>query len=378
MYAKTKTDPPTAGAVRVSEGNFMRILFVLAVLFIGLVIFPLPPAFGVVVGSTDTSEFFEPTSPWNGMNWDYVYSTGAGTSVAVDSWHLLSPGHYSLGIGATFTAGSETFEVTGYELPPVDTGESLRPDLKIIEVKNNTNPGIPLPGFYELYGGSFTLGQDGIMVGTGYTGTDYGTSYSDDTSSARVKRWGTNEVERFRLGTNTTGRKVVSSWSTMTFRMDYSSYDMTNEAGLADHDSGGGVFVLDGGVWKLAGLGLYRTETSIGSGRYDENYMASIPDYDDWILGFTPEFILGDANRDGVVSAGDYAAVQANFGNAGVEGFLVGDANGDGIVSAGDYACIQANFGNSAPASSAISTPEPMTLSLLSLGGLALLKRKRK
>ena len=67
------------------------------------------------------------------------------------------------------------------------------------------------------------------------------------------------------------------------------------------------------------------------------------------IVAFPPNQIPGDANGDGVVSAGDYASVQANFGNTGVS-YIPGDANGDGVVSAGDYASVQANFGNTAPA----------------------------
>ncbi len=86
-----------------------------------------------------------------------------------------------------------------------------------------------------------------------------------------------------------------------------------------------------------------------------------------------PVLLEGDANRDGVVSAGDYASVQANFGNVGAAGIL-GDANLDGVVSAGDYASVQANFGNVAAA----AVPEPMTLSLLALSGAALISRKRK
>ena len=64
----------------------------------------------------------------------------------------------------------------------------------------------------------------------------------------------------------------------------------------------------------------------------------------DWIDYYTPQpsFMPGDANRDGVVSAGDYASVQANFGNTGEPGTgILGDANNDGLVSSGDYASIQ-------------------------------------
>ena len=80
----------------------------------------------------------------------------------------------------------------------------------------------------------------------------------------------------------------------------------------------------------------------------------------------------GDANRDGAVSADDYASVQSNFGDTGAPG-LPGDANGDGSVSADDYASVQGNFGST----QGMPIPEPATLSLLVLGGLAMLSRRK-
>ncbi len=86
-------------------------------------------------------------------------------------------------------------------------------------------------------------------------------------------------------------------------------------------------------------------------------------------------FLQGDANGDGVVSAGDYAAVQANFGNTGqAGGGLPGDANGDGVVSAGDYAAVQANFGNTSTA----TVPEPATLCLSPVFFLIMVMQRRK
>ena len=83
----------------------------------------------------------------------------------------------------------------------------------------------------------------------------------------------------------------------------------------------------------------------------------------------------GDANRDGVVSADDYASVQGNFGDTGPAG-LPGDANGDGAVSADDYASVQGNFGATAGLGGETTVPEPATLALLAIGGLAMLKRR--
>ena len=86
--------------------------------------------------------------------------------------------------------------------------------------------------------------------------------------------------------------------------------------------------------------------------------------------------IQGDANSDGVVSAGDYAEVQANFGNTGDVG-IPGDANFDGVVSAGDFAMIQANFGNTAPLTMT-PAPEPATLFIMGCGIAGLLRKGRR
>ena len=87
------------------------------------------------------------------------------------------------------------------------------------------------------------------------------------------------------------------------------------------------------------------------------------------------DFLLGDANHDGLVSADDYASVQANFGHTGTAGgSLLGDANHDGLVSADDYASVQANFGNTSGMS---AVPEPATLAFLGIGLTVVLSRRK-
>ncbi len=97
-----------------------------------------------------------------------------------------------------------------------------------------------------------------------------------------------------------------------------------------------------------------------------------------YLVRFSESTLLeGDANRDDVVSADDYSSVQVNFGDTGEAG-IPGDANGDTVVSADDYGSVQANFGNTLEmGSDDIFTPEPATMSLLVIGSLALLRRKR-
>ena len=132
--------------------------------------------------------------------------------------------------------------------------------------------------------------------------------------------------------------------------------------------------INDGTPWE-APAGALGTATSIfrlhiypapGLGFFDEIFVQNT-------LYIPPTLLEGDANRDGVVSGGDYASVQSHFGETGEPGIL-GDANGDGVVSAGDFASVQANFGSVA---ATVVTPEPATISLLSLGLVALLRRRK-
>src|SRR5207249_1758357 len=73
------------------------------------------------------------------------------------------------------------------------------------------------------------------------------------------------------------------------------------------------------------------------------------------------QFIMGDANLDGVVNALDFTALAADFGST--EGsWNQGDFNNDGIVNALDFNVLATNYGRVlTPASLAISVPEPST-----------------
>ncbi|MCY2926108.1 MAG: dockerin type I domain-containing protein [Planctomycetota bacterium] len=88
----------------------------------------------------------------------------------------------------------------------------------------------------------------------------------------------------------------------------------------------------------------------------------------------------GDVTGDGQVSLLDYNVIKANFGAAYESGnhWADGDVNGDLQVGLLDFNIVKAHFGHTTGDGAAVTAvPEPATMSLLALAGLAALRRKR-
>ena len=86
--------------------------------------------------------------------------------------------------------------------------------------------------------------------------------------------------------------------------------------------------------------------------------------------------IPGDADLDGDVDLDDASIVLAHWLTAG-NTWAEGDFDGNGIVMLDDASLLILNWGTGLP-SAPVVTPEPATLSLLAIGGLAMLRRRRK
>jgi len=81
--------------------------------------------------------------------------------------------------------------------------------------------------------------------------------------------------------------------------------------------------------------------------------------------------IPGDVNGDGLVDGADLSTIIGYWGQTGL-GRKFGDLNGDGTVEGNDYSEVLSYWNPASPE----PTPEPATLGLLIMGGLALLRRK--
>jgi hypothetical protein len=210
-----------------------------------------------------------PTAAHEDSGWQFqgYYGAYLGTMIApqyfLTAQHMgtqgssfVSAGLFNGGVDVTYTIDASANGGAGY-------WDIAGSDLRIIKINEY------FPTYATLYTGSSEQGLDMVTMGRGgvrgadvmVSGTLHGWKHNNGDG---VARWGSNIVSDATTIPGLGGMLVAE--------FDASGPGQTTEeATLSVGDSGGGVFVNDGGIWKLAGInysvdGLFDTNNTTGDG----------------------------------------------------------------------------------------------------------------
>ena len=134
------------------------------------------------------------------------------------------------------------------------------------------------------------------------------------------------------------------------------------------------------GYWQFdeGGGQIAYDETINGNNALLGATAAAASDDPQWVASDAPLILPGDVNGDGYVSGLDLTTIVTNWGmNPATR--EQGDLSGDGFVTGHDYTEVVSYWGTGTPPPEPPSgIPEPATLGLLIMGGLAILRRRSR
>lgn len=215
-------------------------------------------------GSGDTNHnIAAPAGIFLDSGWQYEGKFGSYLGTIIAPQYFITAQHFGTQ-GSTFVhsgifnGGSDvTYNVDFTTNSGVGYWDVTGTDLRIFKVNEL------FPYYAPIYTGGGEVGLSMITNGMGgprdadvlVSGTLHGWLHSAADGTAR---WGSNTVSG-----------VYSSVIGDLLTANFSAAGSAEEATLSDGDSGGGVFVNDGGIWKLAGVnysidGLFDTNNVVG------------------------------------------------------------------------------------------------------------------
>ena len=183
-----------------------------------------------------------PTGALAGSGWQYEGRWGVNSGTPIAPNYFITADHVGGGVGQTFYFKEVPYTTTAQFKDPAS-------DLRILQVAQT------FAEFAPLYDKSDEVARALVVIGRGtqrgnpftYRSSTRGWSWGFPDS---VQRWGQNVVAQIVSG----GANNDFLYATFDQQGGAATSASANEAHLSSGDSGGAVFLNDGGTWKLAGI----------------------------------------------------------------------------------------------------------------------------
>ncbi len=263
-------------------------------LLVALLLFPPSALWGLILYSGDNTA--NQTDPATGVPFGAVASvcnaggaSPSGSAVHLTGKYMLTANHVANRATVTFDGVTYWARDTGFT--PVKIGTADLKVFKLIEdpgvddvtLADSSTKDTPSNPIQNVTATLVAYGR-----GRSASDTDGDNTWVWGDNTTLTKRWGSNNItgtQSFEANTD-----YNYTYTALVTRLDSNAGD--NEAGLVTYDSGSGMFINDGGTWKLAGIAtLVSTagSSTFGGLSPDSNYFVRIKEVADAIEAAIPD-----------------------------------------------------------------------------------------
>jgi len=215
----------------------------------------------VIVYGTNGTGTNNTSAPADDPGWANVGTVGGSTTVYLGSqttgYWMLTANHVDLS-GGTVSLNGGTYNIVGASIKQIVTADPVPVPIDLKVFRLQTNPGL---SGVTISSSAPSPGSSVVMIGNGrdrgaittWDGNPTGWGSSGSAASGYV--WGSNQIVRW--GSNVVQDTNLGVYSgATTFSTIFNDTSNPNEAQASLGDSGGGVFVKNGGLWELTGIML--------------------------------------------------------------------------------------------------------------------------
>ena len=286
----------------------------LSIAFLSLAVLPARAVLFFTTGDPAHNRETAPGGGLAGSGWQYQGYFGSFLGTAISPKHFITAAHVGVQ-GSTFVSKSffnggpsdVTYNIDATFNGGVGHQTIAGTDLRVYQITGT------FPEYAPLYTKTDEVGQNLVVVGRGTTRGDAVMLGSD----LKGWKWGADTYEA-RWGTNTVSSTATFSAGAMIVA-NFDAGAGGDEAHLSAGDSGGAVFINDGGVWKLAGInysvdGYFDTNDVVDTNEFN----AALFDMGGFYIGIdtpTPDWTLIDDTPTDIPSA-FYSTRISSYANA--------------------------------------------------------------